>query len=219
MQQKRKILFDNYDTAVDGLWTLAACALSDATPLTNFIDVPGRLDGPLDASTALTGDVQYGPRTLEITLESSEGTRQEREERINQMVNRLHGQRVPIRLPDDDGHYLVGRISVKKNYNDLVHASVTVSAVCEPWKYENDETVHEITVEGNTIEAMLENERRRVIPLLTVQGAVVLEYAGNRYELQGGLHKLPDLLLTTQGVKVKVSGSGSVSFAYRKAVL
>ena len=140
MQTKRKILFNNYDTAVDGLWTLAACVLGDAEPVTNYISVPGRLSGPIDASTALTGDVLYNSRTLSARLESSEGTRQEREERINQMVHQLHGQRVQIRLPDDETHYLVGRLSIKREYNDLAHAAVAVSAVCEPWRYENEDT-------------------------------------------------------------------------------
>jgi hypothetical protein len=155
MQTKRRILFDNYDTAVDGLWTLAACVLSEATSVTNYIDVPGRLDGPLDASTALTGDVQYNSRTLSARLESSEGTRLEREARIDELVNRLHGQRVKIWLPDDAEHYIIGRVSVKKEYNDLAHAAVAVSAVCEPWRYENEETVYEVTASGDTTSVTL----------------------------------------------------------------
>lgn len=219
MLPKRSIIFDNYDTAVDGLWTLAACVLSEAEPLTNFIDVPGRLDGPLDASTALTGDVQYKPRTLSTRFESSEGTRLERKAHIDHLVNRLHGQRVKIVLPDDAEHYLIGRLSVKPEYNDLAHASVAVSAVCEPWKYENEETVYEVTASGDTTSVTLENARRPACPVLTVQGAVRLEYDGNSYALNEGIHQLPSLYITQEGQTVKVSGNGSVTFTYRKAVL
>ena len=56
------------------------------------------------------------------------------------MVNKLHGQRVKIWLPDDANHYLVGRLSVVMEYNDMAHAAVNVSAACEPWKYDNEET-------------------------------------------------------------------------------
>lgn len=219
MQTKRKIIFNNYDTAVDGLWTLAACVLSDAEPVTQYISVPGRLDGPIDASTALTGDIQYNPRTLNVRLESSEGTRQERENRIDQMVHELHGQRAVIWLPDDEGHYLLGRVSVKREYNDLAHAAVTVSAVCEPWRYENEETEYEVVVSGDTKEVTLENDRRPANPLLIVLGSVRLEYDGNSYALGEGTHKLPSLRITQYGKRVKVSGDGSVTFLYRKAVL
>lgn len=219
MQTKRKIIFDNYDTAVDGLWTLAACVLSDAEPVTNFIDVPGRLDGPLDASTALTGDVLYKPRVLEVTLESSEGTRLEREARINQMVDTLHGRRAQIWLPDDDAHYLAGRLRVQKNYNDLAHAAVTVTATCEPWRYENDETVYEVTVAGDTTTVVLENARRPVCPMLAVQGEVQLEYDGSSYALSEGTYQLPSLYITQAGQIVNIAGNGSVTFTYRKAVL
>ena len=219
MQTKRKIILNNYDTAVDGLWTLAACVLSDAEPITNYIDVPGRLDGPIDASTALTGDIRYKPRVLNTMLESSEGTRQERESRIDQMVHELHGQRAVIWLPDDEAHYLLGRVSIKKEYNDLAHAAVAVSAVCEPWRYENVETEYKVTVSGDTKEVTLENARRPALPLLTVEGSVRLEFKGNSYALGEGTHKLPSLLITQYGQTVKVSGDGSVTFLYRKAVL
>ncbi len=371
MQTKRKVILNSYDTAVDGLWTLAACELSDAEVVTNYIDVPGRLDGPLDASTVLTGDVTYKPRTLSLQLESSEGTRQEREARIDYMVNKLHGQRVKIWLPDDAAHYLVGRISVKKEYNNLAHAAVTVSAVCEPWRYENEETfgsallcgknlldnqnLHPVihnygsaetidtgvrsvntrgstwayvllrvlpievlagktitvnytatasgantprfalgycsadgevraqthtslaytdtvtmlvearfladcdyvgiwlysnhtgtAVEGDYIdytnlqvevgteateyeayeagasspqEVILTNARRPAIPLLTVQGEVRLEYDDSSYALSEGTYQLPAIQLRQEEHTVKVSGTGTVTFTYRKAVL
>lgn len=219
MPTKRKIIFDDYDTAVNGLWTLATWALSDAEPSTNYIDVPGRLDGPLDASTALTGDVQYRPRTLEATLESSEGTRLEREARIDYMVNKLHGQRVKIWLPDDAGHYLIGRLRIERGYNDLAHAAVKVTATCEPWKYENDETVKEAEVTNSTVNVVLENTRRPACPVIHVQGEVLLGYEGSSYALNEGTYQLPDIQLTEEGHTVQVSGSGLVSFVYRKAVL
>ncbi|MBO5123423.1 MAG: hypothetical protein J6B99_09735 [Oscillospiraceae bacterium] len=200
MPTKRKIIFDDYDTAANGLWTLAAWALSDAEPVTNFIDVPGRLDGPLDASTALTGDIQYSPRTLEATLESSEGTRLEREERIDYMVNKLHGQRVKIWLPDDADHYLVGRLRIKKEYNDLAHAAVKVTGTCEPWRYENDETVVrvELNTTGRNLLAGTRNMsgyyRAEVTPTeADDEGFVVLEWSSGTTATYRNVKPLPNL--------------------------
>ena len=135
--QKRKIIIGTYDTAAEGLWTLSAWALGKAVANEEYANVPGH-SGPLDLSTALTdGEPYYGSRELEAVLESSEGTRLEREERINQMINKLDGWRHNIILPDDPLHYINGRVRVEKLYNDLVHASVRVTATCDPWRYNN----------------------------------------------------------------------------------
>jgi hypothetical protein len=217
--QKRKVIFDTYDTAADGLWTLAACQLGDAVPQEILLDIPGRLDGPLDASESLTGDVEYGSRPLDVLLESSEGTRQERQARINYMVNRLHGRRVPVWLPDDPGHYVIGRLKVTPQYNDLAHAAVRVTATCEPWRYANEETEATVTVNGNTQEVILENDRRRTYPTATVTGKVTLVYGGKTSALSEGKHLLTGFPLGQGDHVVTVSGTGSVTFTYRRAVL
>ena len=217
--QKRKIILDTYDTAADGLWTLASCVLGDAEPQEILLEIPGRIDGPLDASEALTGDVEYGPRPLEVLLESSEGTRTERQARISAMVNRLHGRRVKIWLPDDAEHYLIGRIKVTPVYNDLAHAAVQVAATCEPWRYATEETEVVVEVNGNAEEVILENDRRRTYPTATVTGTVTLAYNGKSLALGEGTRLLTDFPLTQSDHVVKVSGTGSVTFTYRKARL
>lgn len=144
MANKRKFLIGTYDTA-EHLWTLAGWTLSAPEQVRSWVDVPGRRKGPIDASTVLSdGDPVYGNRTLTITLESSEGTRLEREARIEQMLNWLDGWWLDIVLPDDVDtrrRYMRGTVSVKKIYNDLAHAQVQVTAICEPWKYAAAETI------------------------------------------------------------------------------
>lgn len=136
---KRKIIIDDYDTA-EHFWTLAGWSCPTPEPVTELVDVPGRIDGPLDASTALADDIRYASRPLEARLESSEGTRQERKVRIDELVARFHGQRVKLWGPDDEGRYLMARLSVVPEYNDLAHAAVVVTGTCEPWLYDNEET-------------------------------------------------------------------------------
>lgn len=151
---KRKFLIGTYDTA-EHLWTLAGWTLSDPEQVRSWVDVPGRRKGPIDASTVLSdGDPVYGNRTLTITLESSEGTRLEREERIEQMLNWLDGWWVDIVLPDDVDtrrRYMRGTVSVKKIYNTLAQAQVQVTAVCEPWKYAAAETIVPVFLCGKNI--------------------------------------------------------------------
>lgn len=217
--QKRKILIGDYDTAAFG-WTLAAWKLADPTQKTKYEDKPSG-DGSWDLSTALTDGIpRYNDRELTVTLELSEGTRLEREEIIRYMVNLLDGLRWPIYLPDDDLHFITGRVHVAREYNDPAHAAVTVTAICEPWKYANAETVVTLTATSTARSTTLYNSgRRAVVPTLTVTGSVALGFGASTLSLSAGTYTWPDLLLTTGRHVLTYSGSGTVVLTYREAVL
>lgn len=218
--QKRKIIFGDYDTAAHE-WTLTGWKLGAAPQKTKYIEKPNG-DGSWDLSTALTdGILKYKDRPLTATLESSEGNRMEREERIRFMINHLDGMKLNIRLPDDDLHYVTGRLHVVREYNDLAHAAVTVTATCEPWKYAHEETSITATASATPQQAILINGgRRAVVPSITVTGSsVVLEYDGASQTLTAGTYQWPRLLLTPGSHGVTCSGNGTVTFTYREAVL
>jgi hypothetical protein len=218
---KRGFLIGNYDTAAEQ-WTLTAWALTDQQAVTNLVDVPGRRRGPLDLSTALTdGDPVYGSRTLTASFECSEGTRMEREDKISDMINALDGWRLNIVLPDGPYRYITGRVSVSKVYNDLAHASVKVTATCEPWRYNATETAVVLTAAATAKKATLLNSGRlAVVPLLEVSGGdVLLVYGSHSWALSVGSYALPDLLLAHGESVLTYSGEGTLTITYREAVL
>lgn len=218
--EKRRVLFGTYDTALDGLWTLASIKLTDPKYQSNLVDVPGR-DGPLDLSTVLTdGEPRYGSRTLTVRLESSEGTRLERDERISEMINKLDGWRHDIVLPDQPLQYISGRVHVQREYSDTAHAAVTVTAVCDPWRYSINPRVYTLTAAAAEQTAALSNTgRRTVTPELTVTGSVRLRFGSETWELVTGSYHLPDLQLRSGNVELSYSGTGTVRISYREAVL
>ncbi len=223
--QKRKIIIGTYDTAVEGLWTLSAWQFGAATAQENYISIPGH-SGQLDLSTVLTdGEPYYNNREFEAVLESSEGTRLEREERINQMINKLDGWRHNIILPDDSLHYINGRVRVEKIYNDPVHASVRVTATCDPWRYNNSETVVGlIATSSEQTVALINSGRLSVVPNITVtEGTVQLKYTADTEErtwaLGPGTYMLSDIYLKNGSVPLKYSGTGRITLTYREAVL
>lgn len=220
---RRKLILGSYDTDLNGPWTLASWSLSPAEFRSEYITVPGR-DGDLDLSAALTdGEPRYGSRTLSAVLERSDGTRLDREVAINTMTNWLDGWRQDIRLPDDEGHYITGRVHVAKEYNDMAHAAVTITAVCDPWRYNNYETVINLTATEEVQTAQLTNNgRRTVVPVLTIEGEganVLLVFGGASWALGPGSYQLPDLVLRQGGAAVTYSGTGTLRFTYREAVL
>lgn len=225
--EKRRIVFGTYDTAANGLWTLTALALSGPELQSHYVEVPGR-DGLLDLSTALTdGEPRYNSRELEATFESSEGTYAEREARIRTMTNWLDGWKLDIRLPDDPGHYMTGRVHVAKNFNDLAHASVTVTATLDPWRYADDETVVRLTTPTakDQVATLTNNGRRSVVPLLEITGAegdtVGLAFGTAKWALSPGTYKLPDIVLRQGDQTLTYNGpeTAAIKLSWREAVL
>lgn len=221
--EKRGMTIGTYDTAAQG-WTMTAWALSAPEYVSNMVEVPGRIDGPLDLSAAVTGgEPRYQARTLTATFERSDGTRLSREDAINTMVNWLDGWRQDIILPDDALHYITGRVSVEKLYNDPAHASVAVTATCDPWKYSNTETVVSLTgaAEAQTAE-FVNTGRRTAVPVLVVtgEGSLNLQFGTASWALGAGTYQLPDMLLTQGTHEVTYSGEGmTLTATYREAVL
>lgn len=221
---KRKIIFGTYDTAAHG-WTLASWQLSAAQHESNLVKVPG-LSGSRDLSTVLTdGEPVYGDRALTATFETSEGTRLEREDVIRTMTNWLDGWTMDVLLPDDTLHYVKGRLHVERLYNDNAHASVEVSAICEPWRYNLLETVVTLTATAEEQTAdLINNGRRSVVPLLRITteqttDTVRLVYGTASWALGAGTYRLPDIVLTQGAHPLTYSGAGTVELTYREAVL
>lgn len=219
---KRRIIIGDYDTAENG-WTLSAWSFSAPMQKTNYVDKPGG-DGTWDLSTSLSDGIpRYQDRVLTATLERSDGNRESREHAIREMINALDGFPWNIYPPDDVDRYVVGRVNVAREYSDLAHAAVTVTATCEPWKYSQYETVLEIEAEQTAQTHYIYNGgRRATVPILEVEGAaasVRLVYGGAARVLSAGKYQIPDLLLTPGAHEIEVSGSGLLRITYREAVL
>lgn len=217
---KRSIAFGSYDTAANG-WTLTGWKLSAAEQKTNYIDKTGG-DGSHDLSTVLTdGIMRYRDRVLTVSLETSQGNRLNREAEIRRMINTLDGMRLDIELPDDPHHHLDGRIHVVREYNDLAHAAVTVTATCKPWKYQNLLTEVILTAKATEQTAQIINSGRlTVVPTITVTGTEVrLIHEGASLTLAPGEYQWPELLLTPGSHDLSYIGSGIITLTYREAVL
>lgn len=217
---KRKVIFGGYDTAERGAWTVAQLTLTSPDLQSNLVYLPGR-SGPLDLSTALTGEPVYNSRSLTVVLENSDGDREYREQLIRGIVSELDGMRKEIWLPDDPDHYLQGRVRVTRNYNDLAHAAVTVTATCDPWLFNNEETVYTLTATDEAQTAtFVNNGRKSVVPVVQVtDGSVSIKFNTNTWNLSAGIYTLPDFVLSPGDHELTYSGAGTIQATYREAVL
>lgn len=238
--RKRGIIFERYggkygefeyNTALYG-WTLTGLKLSDPEQKTNYVEKPGG-DGSWDLSTTMTdGHPVYKDRTLTATFECSDGTRDEREELIDGMVNNLDGMRCFIYLPDKPNYYLDGRIKVAVDYSDLAHAAVTITAVCDPWFTRTIATFPDLhaTATAKSI-TVRNNGRKPVVPEISVIGTnadVTLTYhagdptdASSTYSVSmtAGNYTWPELVLVPGDNYLTYMGSGMIRLVFWEAVL
>lgn len=220
--KKRTVLFGTFDTAAQGIpWTLTSIELTSPETKTNYVDIPGA-NGTLDLSCAVSGEPVFNDRELTLTFETSEGTRAERENAINDLFNQLHGNRMHIILPDAADYYLDGRIGVSKDYNDMAHAAVTITAVCSPYRRKVSETTITKSLTTTQISFTLTNSRMPVVPTITVTAQSAVTFEDTVYTLNAGTHALPAIRLSKGANTMKakaVSGTGSITITYREGML
>lgn len=108
--------------------------IAQAGVVTNYVDIPGRRNGPVDLSDYLTGQVVYGSRSGSFTFmlhpdyEYWESIRTE----INDY---LHGKKMKMCMSDDPGFYYEGRFSLNELSSDATCTSFTINYAVGPYKY------------------------------------------------------------------------------------
>lgn len=209
-----------YDT-----WGLTLTSYSFSPPVykKNFVSVPGR-DGDLDLSTALTdGEPRYESRTFTATFEISTGTRATREELFREILNTIDGRDTFIRTPDDSKRVIFGRLSVEIKYNDNAHGALTITGICQPWRFSSPAKTQTLTASSTPQTATLTNAGRLLVtPTLVVSGtkaSVTLTFGGSTWTLAAGTYVLPDLVLLPGDNTIEYSGSGKLKFTWRDGVL
>ena len=101
---------------------------------TNFVDIPGRRDGPIDMSEYLTGSPIYGQRSgsFEFYIDPDH----EYWETIRMKIaSYLHGKRMKMCLEDDPMYYYEGRFSLSGMTSEAITDKITITYAVGPYKY------------------------------------------------------------------------------------
>ena len=218
-----KVFFDGKDTYTEYGLLLASKSISLPEVRTNMIDVPGR-DGLLDASEVLAGEVTYKNRTIELKLTGVDTVSGKKwPATISDFCNKVHGKRVKVTFPEDTTHYYSGRCSVGQVELVKMMQAIPVTVDCDPWKYKNAKTtVSRSDLSTSYKQLSLPNERRPVIPTITVAQDTTLLWGSSTINISAGDHILPAIRLAagSNTLKAKVaSGTGSITVTYQEASL
>ena len=218
---ERYFILDKLNTWYDLHLIVTGKSIPDAEPKTNYVALDG-MNGTLDLSEALTGEITYNDRTISASFWTDYGTRKDREILLRNITASLHGKKVRIIEPDDPAHYFYGRVNIKSKNNIVPYAELTIEAVCEPWRYALEETVRRASVgyleETNLV--VTNNGVKTLTPTISVLGSVDITYDGKKTTLKDGEYIIPDLKLRQGTNIIGLSGYGAdVKLTYREADL
>ena len=191
-----------------------------AKPKLKFVDIPGA-DGTKDLSAQPSGRVSFGDRTLTWTFALYPG--ENWEAKRTEVSNALNGVACHITLDSDPDYYYMGRLSVEKYKADSLLRQITVKATCRPFKYKQDETevsASALTTSYQTL--VLMNDRKPVVPTITVSAETTIEWDGDSFTLSAGTHKILNIELQEGENLLRaktVSGTGSIVVTYQEGAL
>ena len=195
-----------------------------AEPKLNLVNVPGA-DGARDFTEQPAGRVTYKTRKITWTFALYPGDKWHDKHR--QVNNALNGLKCQITLHDDPDYYYEGRLAVSSHNVDKTLRQIVVEAVCQPYKLRHQVTVKTAALPSTHafVSIPLSNERKLVVPEITVTTATVLRYGGAQISVNAGTHTLLDIALQP-GVNTleartadNVSTAGSIRIQYREGAL
>ena len=108
--------------------------ISSPVPRKNYIDVPG-MDGKLDLSESLTGEINYENRKIKLIFEV-EGNYEKWSTISSEIMNFLHCRQAKIIIDTDKCFYYVGRFELTSTKEDYLYGELILSGDVEPYKYE-----------------------------------------------------------------------------------
>lgn len=194
--------------------------LSAPEPQLDMQTIPAS-NRPVDL-TETFGEVYYNPRILEMgmTHPSSSWISD-----YDGLLANFHGQNCSIVFNNDQNWYWTGRVIVGE-YDSKSH-KLSMTATVFPYKLSGTLTTASATVSGATEETAetvtLTKSRMKLSPKVTVTAgdgdSVTLKWGSKTQTLSAGTYYVRGLKVGSEDVTIKVWGTGTVTFEYRKGTL
>lgn len=195
---------------------VAPYAIPMPEPQTNFVEIPGR-DGALDLSEAF-GSVRYADRVIELTLYA----RAPFDTLVSAFAADMHGRRMNVIFDRDPTYYYDARFIIEDVERHWGYCELSLKCRAKPYKREQFETAITVLPAG-TATVTLTNTRMPVVPSITVSAEMALAFKidGKNYSvtLPTGTHTVPSLVLMEGDTRIDITGTGRVTFTYRKGAL
>lgn len=213
----RGVKFGEYHTAADWGMLLTEKAIEPPKPKTKVVKIDGR-DGDIDLTEALGGVVRYESRKLSFKFLLIDGTYDERNNIVSDVMAHVHGKRLGVLLDDDMDYHFVGRCNVTNVSNKASMGELDIEVEADPYRLKVVDTVRAVSVVGDTLDVVVQNLGvKTVVPEITVNGDVDLTFDGVTSHLESGTYKINSVKFASGLNYLNVSGTGDVVFTFREA--
>lgn len=166
-------------------------------------------DGSIDLTESLTGAVAYEDRELAFTFVKIGG---DFPTVFSDIQNKLHGKKMRITLDADPDYYYKGRVFVNAWSSNATTGEVEIRCTCEPFKYKTYPTEVDGTIgAGGSISLSCDNLRQRVIPTITVSGAVNVTFGSATYALTAGTHTITNIIYEEGDNVLTITGASGTT--------
>lgn len=182
---------------------------------TNYIDNPGG-DGSIDNTESLE-EVKYNDKTITMPFTMKERFN-DIEEVKSKIANFIHGKRFKIFLYKDLDYYYVGRISMQSFAINKATGTFSLVATCKPYKYKKGISSYTYQIK-NLMEITIFNERKYVVPKMTVSNDMKIVFEEVEYLLNAGTYEILDIYLKSGKNIFLVSGTGTFTIEFQEASL
>jgi len=126
-----------YDSVADWGMTLTHCDEQKPAPKFERIDVPGT-NGSVDVSAALSGDIPFEDRTVELTFFKLCADHDAAFALAGDVAAAVHGKQMQLQTPDartDGNTWYTGDVEITECRFEDRGCEIDVRAVCSPFRY------------------------------------------------------------------------------------
>ncbi len=204
--------------------------ISSPAPRKNYINVPG-MDGKLDLSESLTGEINYENRKIKLIFEV-EGDYEKWSTISSEIMNFLHGRQAKIIIDTDKCFYYVGRFELTSTKEDYLYGELILSGDVGPYKYEVNSSLedwlwNDFNFENgiireykdlqvvNKLTVNVVGRRKTVYPTIESSDNMKANFNGTIYDIKKGTYRYLDMGLKEGDNNIVFDGNGIISIDYR----
>lgn len=213
-----RLFVDGVDMQEYG-WFLKWRVLAAPVPKTDYVSIWGR-DGDVDLTESETdGQVFYENREMMLDMVY---VGDDWMDAYSHLLDMLHGKNCAIQFTSDPYWYWTGRL-IADEFDHKSH-SLYMKGIMFPYKMGIDKVIESATVSGATeetaTEVVLSASRMRVSPKTIVVGdSITIKWGSKTQTMSAGTYYVRGLKVGSEDVTIKVWGTGTVTFEYRKGML
>ena len=178
-----------------GMLMLDGFSNTPPEPITHTVDIPGRPGGQLDLTEALTGDVCYGRRKVDLSL-AMRCEQPDMPRVIREVCNAWNGRRLDFKLSWEQEYTYTGRFTVSAVENigsSVLQFDVSIDA--DPFKV-RDSNVYSLNCRGG-VEHTFQCGRMSVHPTIECNSVTTVAFDGVETTLAAGTWRLNNVLFTS----------------------